>query len=72
MAVQQLKIHLPIQGVWLQSLVREISSDMPGGQKPKPKNRSDIVTNPMKTLNMVHIKIAFKNAFPCTLGVNIV
>ena len=28
------------------------------------KNRSDIVTNPMKTLNMVHIKMAFKKCIP--------
>ena len=29
---------------------------MPRGQKTKTRNRSNIVTNPIKTLTMVHIK----------------
>ena len=29
LAVQWLKIHLPVQGMWVQSLVRELGSHMP-------------------------------------------
>ena len=32
-----LRLHLPGQGVWDQSLVRELRSHMPRGQKPKHK-----------------------------------
>ena len=41
-------------GVRVQSLVRELRSYMPCGQKNQ--NRSNIVTNSIKTLKMVHIK----------------
>ena len=49
---------LPVQGVWVPSLVEELTSHMPLGQKTKTKtqNRSNIVTNSIKTLTMVHIK----------------
>ena len=40
--------------VW--SLTGEIRSHMPQGQKPKTYNRSNIVTNSIKTFKMVHIK----------------
>ena len=51
--VQWLRLHLPMQGVWVQSLVRELRHHMPHGQK---QNRSNIVTNSIKTFKMSHIK----------------
>ena len=41
-----------MQGVWVRSLVGELTSHMPGSQK----NRSNIVANSIKTLKMGHIK----------------
>ena len=35
LAVQWLELHLPMQGVWIQSLVRELRSHIPRGQKTK-------------------------------------
>ena len=32
-AVQELRLCLPVQGVWVQSLVREVQSHVPGTQK---------------------------------------
>ena len=46
----------PIQGVWVQSLVEELRSHIPGSQKTKTEKRSSIVTNLVKTLKMAHIK----------------
>ena len=54
MAVQWLR--LPMHGVWVQSLVEELRSDIPGSQKTKTEKRSSIVTNLVKTLKMAHIK----------------
>ena len=54
--VQWLRLRLPMQGVWVQSLVRELRSHMPQGQKTKTENRSNNVTNSIQTLKMVHIK----------------
>ena len=56
LVVQWLRLHLPVQGVQVQSLVGELRSHMPQGQKTKTSNRSNIVTNPIKTLKMVHDK----------------
>ena len=50
--VQPLRLSLPVQGLWLQFLVRELRSHMLQGQKAK----SNIVTNSIKTLEMVRIK----------------
>ena len=47
---QCLRLCLPIQGVWVRSLIRELGYHMPQGQKTKTWNRSSIVTNSMKTL----------------------
>ena len=58
--VQWLRLHLPIQEVQVPSLARELRSHMPRGQKTKTQNRSNIVTNSIKTLKMVHIKKMFK------------
>ena len=35
LVIQQVRIHLPMQGVWVQSLVRELRSRMPCSQKIK-------------------------------------
>ena len=56
LVVQWLRLPFPMQEVWVQSLVRELRSNMPQSQKPKTSNRSNIVTNSIKTLKMVHIK----------------
>ena len=37
LAVQRLRLHLPMQGVRVQSLVRELRSHMPWGQKKRHK-----------------------------------
>ena len=54
--VQWLRLHLPMQGVQVQSLARELGSHMPCGRKTKTWNRNNILTNSIKTLKMVHIK----------------
>ena len=56
LVVQWLRLCLPMQGVWVWSLVWELSSHMPHDQKTKTQNRSNTVTNSMKTLKMAHIK----------------
>ena len=68
LAVQGLILHHPVQAVGLPSLVGKLSSHMPQGQKTKKKkrekihkNRSNIVTNSIKTLkNVAHQKKSFK------------
>ena len=45
-----LGFRLPVQGVRIPPLVRELRSHMPQGQKPKTRNRSNIITNSIKTL----------------------
>ena len=53
--VQWLGLHLPMPEVRVQSLVRELGSYMPCGQKTETWNRSNIVTNSIRTLIMVYI-----------------
>ena len=48
--VQWLRLCLPMQGALVRSLVRELRSQVPHGQKPKMENGSNIVTNSTKTL----------------------
>lgn len=48
------KISLPMQGVRVPSLVRELRTHKPHSQKTKTQNRSKIVTNSIKTLNDSH------------------
>ena len=50
LVVQWFRLHLPVQGEQVQSLVGELRSHMPQGQKTKTQNRSNIVTNSIKTL----------------------
>ena len=45
-----------MQGLWVWSLVEELSSHMLLGQKPKTWDRKNIITNSIKTLKMVHNK----------------
>ena len=56
LVVQGLGLCLPLQGVQVRSLVRELRNHMPSSQKTKTQNRSYIATNSTKTLKMVHIK----------------
>ena len=51
--VKQLRPCLPMQGVWVPSLVRKLRSHMAGGQKNKTYNRNNMVTNSVKTLKTV-------------------
>ena len=55
-----LNLCLPMQGLQVQSLVEELRSHVPLGQKAKTENRSNIVTNSIKTLKMAHIKKVLK------------
>ena len=52
----RLRQSLPIQGTWVRSLVQELRSHMPHSQKTETENRSNVVTNSIKTLKLVHIK----------------
>ena len=38
LVVQWLRIHLPVQVAWVQSLVRELRSHMHGATKPTHRN----------------------------------
>ena len=67
LAVQQLRLHLPMQGVGVQSLVRELRSHMPHSQKKKKRQnikQNNIGTNSIKTLkNDPRQKKLHKNSF---------
>ena len=52
MAVQWLRLYLPVQELQIRSLVRELRSHMVVAKNPNI-NRSNIVTNSIKTLKMV-------------------
>ena len=56
LAVHWLRLCFPVQGVRVWSLVEELRSYMPQDQKAKRRNRSNIVTNSIKTLKMAYIK----------------
>ena len=51
LTAQWLRFRLPKQGLRLRSLAREIRSHKPLRQKVRTLNRSNIVTNSIKTLN---------------------
>ena len=56
LVVQWLRVRLPTQGMKVPSLVGEPRSHMPQNQKNKNmKNRSSIVADSIKTLQMAHI-----------------
>ena len=50
-----------MQVVLVQPLVGKLRSHMACGQETKTQNRSNVVTNSIKTLKMVHIKKSLKN-----------
>ena len=56
LVVQWLRLRLPMQEVGMWPLVRELRAYTPLGQETKTENRSNIVTNSIKTLKMIHIK----------------
>ena len=62
LVVQGWRFHLPVQGVQVQSLVRELRFHIPRGHKTKAQNRSNIVTNSIKTKNDPHQKKIFKKS----------
>ena len=50
MTVQWLRLHLPMEGVWVRPLFGELRSHMPWTEsKNQRQNRSNIVTNSIKT-----------------------
>ena len=53
--VQWLRPHLPMQELWVRSLVREPRAHK-RPKETKTLNRSNILTNSIKTLKMVLIK----------------
>ena len=55
MAVQWLRLCLPMKEMGVRSLVRELRPHIPYTKNPK-QNRSNIVTNSIQPLKMVHIK----------------
>ena len=56
LAVQRLGLCLPMQGG--PGLIPDWGAEIPHTSRPKTKtqNRSNVVTNPIKTLKMVHIR----------------
>ena len=53
---QCLRVHLPMQGVHVHSLIRELRSHMPQCPKKLKKQRSNIVKNLVKTLKWSTLK----------------
>lgn len=62
LVIQWFRCCLPIRGMQIQSLVREVRSHMPASQKTQTQNRNNIVTSPIKTLKIVHIKKNLKKS----------
>ena len=57
LVIQWLRLHLPVPGVWVWSLVGELRSHMPRDRKNwKHKTETTVVTNSVKTEKVVHIK----------------
>ena len=53
--VQWLRLRLPVQGMWVRSLVWELRY-MPHGQKTRTHTQQKQYCNKLKILKMVHIK----------------
>ena len=69
--VQWLRFHLPMQGVQVWSLVRELWSHTPWGQKNKTWNRSNVVTKSTEDFKkMVHIKKNLKKKKKRVTGIH--
>ena len=60
LVVQCLRHYLPLQGVQVQSLVRELRFSHASWPKHQ-KHLSNIATDSIKTLNVAHIKKHLKN-----------
>ena len=56
LVVQRLGLDLPTQEEQVQPLVGKLGSHMPHGWKTKTESRNNTITNPIKTLKMVHIQ----------------
>ena len=56
LAVQWLRLCLPMQGILVQSLAGELRSHMPCGQKAKTSYGRKIIINLIKALKIVHVK----------------
>ena len=63
LVVQWLGLCLPIQGVWVRSLVRRLGPPHAPCPPPKKHKRSNVVTNSMKNLKMAHINLLKKHAY---------
>ena len=48
LVVQWLRLRLPMQGVWVRSLIRELRSHMPHGQNIKQKEYHDKFNKDLK------------------------
>ena len=59
LALRRLRLRLPVLGEQVQSLVGDLRTHMLPGPKSKT-SRSNIVTNSVRTLKLVHIKTIFK------------
>ena len=49
LGLQWLRLHLLMQGVWVWTMVGELRSHRPHGQKTKTENRSSVATNSTET-----------------------
>ena len=56
LAVQQLGLCLPMQGMWIQSLVGKLRSHMPIGKTPAYKQQKQYCNKFNKDFKMAHIK----------------
>ena len=71
LGVHWLRLHLPMQRVWVPSLVWELRSHMLCSKKNKTENRSNIVTNSLKTLNKSK-QASKQKSMDCLLSGNLV
>jgi len=70
LVVQWLRLHLPMLGVRVRSLIGELRSHIPHGQETKTLNRSNIVTNSIKTLKMVGMISVHFQSKPFNITIN--
>ena len=71
LVVQWVIRHLPVQGVQVQSLVRELRSQFLMAKKNKIWNRNNIAANSIKTLKMICIKKNLKKNRASTYNFNV-
>ena len=68
LVVQWLRLHLPMQGVQLPSLVRDLRFHMPCSQNTKTENGSNTVTYSIRTLQTGTPLVPVVKNPPCTAG----